>query len=109
MVMRIMQFGFEIYFAAKSSMSWMFSRFPLVPTLRIKPMRTINKLVRYGLNLRDVPGRSTKEISLYSGPVISKQTMFEENERSAEARKSTLALKKVSAGSLGLRIANWAR
>ena len=64
MVMRIIQFGFEIYFTAKSSMSWMLSRFPLVPTLRIKPARTISRLVRYGLNLGDVPGRSTKEISL---------------------------------------------
>ncbi len=90
-------------------MSWMFSRFPLVPTLRIKPVKTISKLVRYGLNLRDAPGRSTKEISLYSGPVISKQTMLEENEISAGAQKSTLASKNVSAGQLGLRIANWAR
>jgi hypothetical protein len=65
MVMRIMQFGFEIYLAAKSSMSWMLARFPLVPTLRIKPVRTISKLVRYGLNLGDMPGRSMKEISLY--------------------------------------------
>jgi hypothetical protein len=109
MVMRTMQFGFEIYFTAKSSMSWMLSLFPLVPTLRIKPVRIISKLVRYGLNLGDVPGRSTKEISLYSGPVISKQTMLEENERSAGALKSTLASKKVSAAKSGLRIANWAR
>ena len=87
----------------------MFSRFPLVPTLRIKPLRTISKLVRYSLNLEDLPGRSTKEISLYSGPVISKQTMLLENETSAGALKSTLAFKNVSAGKLGLRIANWAR
>jgi hypothetical protein len=90
-------------------MSWILSRFPLVPTLRIKPVRTISKLVRYGLNLGDVPGRSTKEMSLYSGPVISKQTMLEENESSGWALKSTLASKNVSAGKLGLRIANWAR
>lgn len=90
-------------------MSWMLSRFPLVPTLRIKPVRTINKLVRYGLNLGDVPGRSMKEISLYLGPVISKQTMLEENERSVGALKSKSGSKNVSAGKLGLRIANWAR
>jgi hypothetical protein len=92
-------------------MSWMLFRFPLVPTLRIKPVRTIRKPVRYGLNLGDVPGRSTKEISLYSGPVISKQTMLSENECSdgPRALKSTFASKNASAGKLGLRIANWAR
>ena len=89
-------------------MSWMLSRFPLVPTLRIKPVKTISKL-GYSLNLRHMPGRSTKEISLYSGPVISKQTMLGENESSVGALKSTLAFKNVSAGKLGLRIANWAR
>src|SRR5712672_1888935 len=90
-------------------MSWMLSRFPLVPTLRIKPVRTISKLIPYGSKLRDVPGRSTKEISLYSGPVISKQTMLGENERSAGSFKSTSGSKNFSAGELGLRIANWAR
>ena len=90
-------------------MSWMLSRSPLVPTLRIKPVRAISKLVRYGLNLGDLPGRSTKEISLYSGPVISKQTMLDENESSVGTPKPTLAPKNVSAGKLGLRIANWAR
>lgn len=90
-------------------MSWMLFRFPLVPTLRIKPVRTISEPVGYGLNLGDVPGRSTKEISLYSGPVISKQTMLVENEFSDGALKSMFASKNSSAGKLGLRIANWAR
>ena len=87
----------------------MLSRFPLVPTLRIKPVRTISKLICYSLNLEHEPGRSTKEISLYSGPVISKQTMLGENESSDGVLKSTSASKNDSAGELGLRIANWAR
>src|SRR5258708_18309775 len=87
----------------------MLFRLALVRTLRIKPMRTISKPVRYSSNLGDIPGRSIKEMSLYSGPVISKQMIFEENERSGGASKSMSASKNDSAGKLGLRIANCAR
>src|SRR5258708_3431134 len=90
-------------------MSWMSLRLPLVPTLRIKPIRTISKSVRYSSNLGDMPGRSMKEMSLYSGPVISKQMMLEENELSGGASKSMSASKNDSAGKLGLRIASCAR
>jgi len=80
-----------------------------VPTLRIKPVETISKLVCCSLDLGGVPGRSTKEMSVYSGPVISKQTMSGENDSSPVSLKSTSSSTNLWDGMLGFRMACWAQ
>src|SRR6267142_2579983 len=87
----------------------MFSGLPLVPTLRIKPAGTISELACCSRGSGGAPGKSTKEISVYSGPVISKQTMFGEKESSLGAFKSRSSCKNLAKGTLGFKIASCAR
>ena len=61
------------------------------------------------LNLGIVPGKSTKEMSVYSGPIISKQIISGENESSLGAFKGMPSSRNVSGGKLGFRMASWAR
>ena len=55
------------------------------------------------------PGRSTKERSSTSFPLISRQIELEENDRCLSSNSSGLASKKKSLSLLGFRTALWAR
>jgi hypothetical protein len=55
------------------------------------------------------PGRSTKDKSSTSFPLISTQTKLKENDRCLSSNSSGLASKKKSLSLSGFRIAHWAR
>jgi hypothetical protein len=109
-VRRIIQLGFLIYDVTRLSTRDMSFAFPrLLLTLAIKPAKTTHQYGTGMIGPQYGPGRSQKDRSAMSGPLISRMTQLVEKLSSGLATSSSTPSKKSLRGIVGFRMARCAR
>lgn len=83
-------------------------RYHLYPHLQ-SDLSDLREQLKIMVNTLDSPGRSTKDKSATSGPLISRQTQFFEKLSSLSGGSSSCPSRKSRRAVLGFKIARWAR